>query len=117
MTQRQGGERVIKLELPNGEEIEAPVGIWFLAFTEIMDTKQREALFNKVKAYRDRAMQNPILYNPGNQPMGNLVQRQVVHTDFTVDKKGRKHYSMHCEGGTYAEKGTGLRTSGVKETG
>lgn len=114
---RQGGERVIQLELPNGEKIEAPVGIWFLAWTEIMDTEQRTKLFEKVKQYSDMAMKNPILYNPGNQPMGNLVQRQVVHTDFTVDKKGKKHYSMYCEGGEYKEQGTGLRKAGTEKTG
>jgi len=115
--QGQGGERVIVLELPNGEKIEAPVGIWFLAFTEIMDTRQRTQLFEKVKAYRDKAMQNPILYNPGGQRMGSLVQREVVHTDFKVDSKGKKHYSMYCEGGEYNEKGTGLRKAGTEKTG
>ena len=112
---KQGGERVIRLELPNGEEIEAPVGIWFLAFTEIMETEQRNKLFETVKKYRDRAMQNPILYNPGNQAMGNLVQRKVIHNDFRVDSKGKKHYTMFCDGGEYNEKGTGLR--GADKTG
>lgn len=104
-------ERVIILKLPNGESIEAPVGIWFLAWTEIMDPDERTRLFNRVKAYEEEAMKKPIIHKPPGMPTG-LVQGNVVKQDFTVDKNGKKHYTMHCEGGVYNSKFTPLKGAG-----
>ena len=41
----------------------------------------------------------------------------VAQADQLTDSKGKKHYSMYCEGGEYNEKGTGLRKAGTEKTG
>ncbi len=107
--QAKGGERVVSLELPNGEEVTAPVGIWFLAFTTFMDVTTRTKLLEYVQRMQTEHIKNHPIWNPnaagaplnlGSLGLGG--QGIVTHTDFSVDKNGKKHYTMHCEKGVIA---------------
>jgi len=107
--QAKGGERVISLELPNGEEVTAPVGIWFLAFTTFMDVNARTKLLEYVQRMQKDHIKNHPIWNPSVGAPGLDLsqfglggQGVVTHTDFSVDDKGKKHYTMHCEPGRIA---------------
>lgn len=107
--QAKGGERVITLELPNGESVTAPVGIWFLAFTTFMETSERTKLLEYVqRMQKEHIAKHPIWNASAGAPgldlsqFGMSGQGVVTHTDFSVDDKGKKHYTMHCEKGVIA---------------
>lgn len=101
---RRQQERVIALDLPNGEKITAPVGIWFLVWAKIMDEKLRIKLCETLKEIQEEHIKANPLINNSTRPGLQEKQGVVTHTDFVVDGKGKKHYTMHCEPGVMGTK-------------
>lgn len=103
---RRQQERFITLQLPNGEEVTAPTGIWFLSLAAVMDEDQRTKLIEKLMAVQKEHVDKNQLFSGTTKPMPTMQERmgEVVHTDFTVDKAGKKHYTMKCESGKIGTK-------------
>lgn len=107
---RRQQERVVTLDLPNGEKITAPTGIWFLAFTTVMDSEMRTKLIDALMNIQKDHLAHNITFNPITTPLEELIKSstpanptgQIAHTDFVVDSDGKKHYTMHCDPGNYA---------------
>lgn len=114
-------QQVVTLKLPNGEEVSAPIGLWFLAYTTVMDRKIRLEMIEALVKIKNDHLAHNIIFNPragvpgvdlsgglrvASEPMTGSPTSEnptgkEVHTDFTVDKKGKKHYRMFCDKGNY----------------
>ena len=94
---------IITFTLPNGEIVDAPAGMWIAAFIEQLSDFQRANLIARVAQIKREHIAKTSIPGGGVSPVPIIgrqpVQGKVVHTDFTVDENGKKHYRMMCEPG------------------
>jgi len=100
----QGGQRVLTLKAPNGEELSAPAGVWLLALYDLMCDTDRTVIFERVKQMHDEAMQKTIWSPPRRTPGPLPIRDEKV----TVDKDGKRHFTLFLESGSYFGKGKEL---------
>lgn len=113
---RRQQERVFTLELPNGEKVTAPVGLWFMALTTTLDSKAKAKMIEAMTNIQNEHIAKNSIINSTvstvgaegskgvmvGSPTSENPTGRVAHTDFTVDDAGKKHYKMHCDPGNYA---------------
>lgn len=96
--------RVLTLKAPNGEELQAPTGVWLLAIYDLMSDADRSMLFERVKKMRDDMMNQNII-TPNTMQTQNIIQLHTKKPDeITYDKSGKKHIRMFAEPGEYEAK-------------
>lgn len=114
----QGGERVLTLKSPNGEELTAPAGVWLLALYDLMPDEDRSLLFDRVKRMRDDIVSNQNIVTPPSDIIvfkgGGLgpILAPALSPKFSggkansviYDKGGKRHIRMHAETGHYFKK-------------
>ena len=109
-----GGERVLTLKSPNGEELSAPAGVWMLALYDLMPRADKGTLFERVKRMRDEVMAQAGAQNISRpqdliQLHSPLSPHLMGHSkgDFpsivSYDRGGKKHIRMYAETGHYFE--------------
>ena len=91
---------LITLKAPNGEDLTASVKIWLLALFATMNNDQLGDVFGKVQQMRDDSIARK--FGGTGQRLPILVKGNPEKpNEVTTDRKGKKHYRMHCEPGSF----------------
>lgn len=105
----------LKIAHTNGEELEAPLGVWFVAMFRVLSDEQQGEVFKQASDLQGEMIAALLSGKFGKYLPVNLTteKKSIAASNgkpsvVTTDNQGRKHHRIFLESGTYEGKGKSL---------